>query len=76
MLKSSFAAYEFFELLLATWFWFSGVPFLEAGVTVPITLDTNRADLISVKVADYLSIGGSTKVTILVQVGCRPVCPD
>lgn len=41
-------------------------------MSVPITLDTNRADLISVKVADYVSIGGSMKVTILVQVGCRP----
>lgn len=43
-----------------------GVPFLEAGATVPISLDTNRADLISVKVADYDSTD-STKVTILVQ---------
>lgn len=54
----------------------SGVPFLEAGTTVPITLDTNRADLISVKVADYLSIGSSTKVTILVQVGGKRGCSD
>ncbi|KAG0553510.1 hypothetical protein KC19_12G017200 [Ceratodon purpureus] len=44
-----------------------GVPFLESEVTVPIILDTNRADLISVKVADYENISGSTKVTILVQ---------
>ena len=46
---------------------------MESEVTVPIILDTNRADLISVKVADYENISGSTKVTILVQVECRLV---
>ena len=39
---------------------------------MPITLDTNRADLISVNVADYES--GSTKVAILVQVDYRLNC--
>jgi hypothetical protein len=64
---------DFFELIFAICFWLSGVPFLEAGATVPISLDTNRADLISVKVADYDSTD-STKVTILVQVDCRLIC--
>lgn len=44
-----------------------GVPFLEAGTTIPITLDTNRADLITVKVVDVEIVGRSSKATILVK---------
>lgn len=47
---------------------------MEAGVAVPITLDTNRADLISVTVSDYDSSSGSTKATVLVQVHYRVNC--
>jgi hypothetical protein len=44
------------------------MPFLESGDAVPIVLDTNRADVISIKVADYDQSMDSTNVTIIVQV--------
>jgi hypothetical protein len=45
-----------------------GTPFLESGDAIPIVLDTNRADVISIKVADYDQSMDSTNVTIIVQV--------
>jgi nuclear pore complex protein Nup210 len=44
-----------------------GIPFLESGDAIPIVLDTNRADVISIKVADYDQSMDSTNVTIIVQ---------
>lgn len=45
-----------------------GTPFLESGDAIPIVLDTNRADVVSIKVADYDQSMDSTNVTIIVQV--------
>ncbi|CAK9273031.1 unnamed protein product [Sphagnum jensenii] len=42
-----------------------GIPFLESGDAIPIVLDTNRADVISIKVADYDQSMDSTNVTII-----------
>jgi hypothetical protein len=44
-----------------------GTPFLESGDAIPIVLDTNRADVVSIKVADYDQSMDSTNVTIIVQ---------